>query len=70
MYAVVLFKDTNGVKVIPTFWLSVDQKVAFWPPYKKTDKAKAAVLTLEQPDETWGEFFVKVLKTYGETAYF
>ena len=41
--------------------------VAFWPPYKRGEKAKAAVLTMEQPGETWGEFFVKVLKTYGET---
>ena len=70
MYTIVLFKESNGVEVIPTFWLSVDQTVAFWPPYKRGEKAKAAVLTMEQPDETWGEFFVKVLKTYGETAYF
>ena len=66
MYAVVLFTEMNEVEVIPTSWLSVDRKIAFWPPYKSTQKAKTAVLTEAEPDETWGEFFVEVMKIYGE----
>ncbi|KAL2098104.1 hypothetical protein ACEWY4_007311 [Coilia grayii] len=63
-YAVVLFTETNEVEVIPMSWLSVDQKIAFWPPYKQAEKAKAAVQNVTEPDETWGEFFVQVFKTY------
>ena len=69
MFAVVLFIETNEVEVIPSCWLSLDEKVAFWPPYKKTEKAKAAVVSMEEPDETWGEFLVKVFKKYGETQH-
>ncbi|KAG5267530.1 hypothetical protein AALO_G00222780 [Alosa alosa] len=65
MFAVVLFSESNEVEVIPSCWLSVDEKVAYWPPYKRTEKAKAAVLTVEEPDETWGEYLVKVIKKYG-----
>lgn len=65
-YAVVLFTETNEVEVIPMSWLSVDQKIAFWPPYKQAEKAKAAVQNVTEPDETWGEFFVQVFKTYGK----
>lgn len=65
MYAVVLFTQTNEVEVIPTSWLSVDHKVAFWPPYKDTEKAKSAVINKSEADETWGEYLVSVFKIYG-----
>ena len=67
MFAIVLFTEKNEVEVVPTSWLSVDQKVSFWPPYKSMQRGKVAVQNQEDPDETWGEFFVRVLKKYGET---
>ena len=68
MYAIVHFTESEEVEVVPCRWLSVEQKVAFWPPYKDTKRAKTAVLQTAEPDKTWGgEYFVKVLKTYDET---
>ena len=67
MYAVVHFTESNEVEVVPCSWLSLDGKVSFWPPYKDTKQTKVAVIQSAMPDETWGEFFVEVVKTFGET---
>ena len=66
MYAVVHFTESDEVEVVPCRWLSVDEKVAFWPPYKDKQRIKVAVNQKTEPDETWGEYFVRVIKTYGE----
>lgn len=53
MYAVVHFTESDEVEVVPCQWLSLDQKVAFWPPYKDTQRIKAAVTQKAEPDETF-----------------
>lgn len=67
MYAVVEFTESAEVEVVPCTWLSLDHKVSFWPPYKDTNRIKVALVQRAEPDETWGEFFVRVIKMYGET---
>uniref|UniRef100_A0A3B1ILR1 Uncharacterized LOC111193929 n=1 Tax=Astyanax mexicanus TaxID=7994 RepID=A0A3B1ILR1_ASTMX len=64
MFAVVVFTEKNEVEVVPSCWLSVDQKISFWPPFKKQNRVKTAVVNREEPDENWGEYLVKVLKIY------
>ncbi|MGH0129847.1 UNVERIFIED_CONTAM: hypothetical protein FKN15_041274 [Acipenser sinensis] len=61
MYAVVLFKETEEVKVVPSVWLSVDKLLCLWPSYKSTVRVRKAVELQETPTETWDKHEVWVL---------
>ncbi|XP_034784464.2 uncharacterized protein LOC131701758 [Acipenser ruthenus] len=61
MYAVVLFKETEEVEVVPSVWLNVDKLLCLWPSYKSTVRVRKAVELQETPTETWDKHEVRVL---------
>ena len=56
-FCVLYFVDSNEIGVVPSAWL----KTSYWPPYKNNKKITRAVVTGEQPDETWSENKVNVI---------
>lgn len=66
MYSIVIFVEKNETEVVPSDWLSIDKKVAFWPPYNNATKCKKAVEKNETPDEEWHEYFIECVAEYGE----
>lgn len=60
MYHIVCFVDTEEVEVVPAIW--VKNGVCLWPPYKDEEIQRAAK-RLEQPQEFWSAYKVKILYT-------
>ncbi|XP_073700480.1 uncharacterized protein [Garra rufa] len=60
MYHIVSFDDTEEVEVVPVIW--VKNSVCLWPPYKDEGVQKA-VKCLEQPQESWSAYNVKIMYT-------
>lgn len=50
--------------MIPSSWLSVDQKMAFWP---TNTKQRQQLYHMESQMRLEGNIFVNVFKIYGET---
>lgn len=60
-YAVVEFED--GIQLIPSSWLTIDLKKAFWPNFTNNKRYDKAVKLQEKPESTWLKH--PILKIYG-----
>ncbi len=60
MYHIVSFVDTEEVDVVPAIW--VKSGVCLWPPYKN-ERVQRAAKCLEQPQESWSAYTVKMMYT-------
>ncbi|XP_065134465.1 uncharacterized protein [Paramisgurnus dabryanus] len=60
MYHIVSFVETQEVEVVPAIW--VKNKVCLWPPYKG-EGVQRATRNLEQPQDSWVAYKVRVLYT-------
>ncbi|XP_016107651.1 uncharacterized protein [Sinocyclocheilus grahami] len=58
MYHIVSFVDTEEVEVVPVIW--VKSGVCLWPPYKG-ERVQRAAKCLEQPQESWSAYKVKIM---------
>lgn len=65
MYAVVLFLKTNDVEVVAGNWLSMDDKMCVWPPYRSASRILKASRDKEKPGEGWVPYPIRVLRKYG-----
>lgn len=57
MWSIVEFneEDESSVEVVPTDWIvrSGAIKKSFWPPYRKNDRVRQAILKRDTYDENW-----------------
>ncbi|KAF7704245.1 hypothetical protein HF521_021317 [Silurus meridionalis] len=60
MYHIVSFVETEEVEVVPAIW--VKDEVCLWPPYKG-EEVQRATRNLEQPQESWVAYKVRILYT-------
>ncbi|XP_016427577.1 uncharacterized protein LOC107755335 isoform X2 [Sinocyclocheilus rhinocerous] len=60
MYHIVSFVDTEEVEVVPAIW--VKSGVCLWPPYKG-ERVQRAANCLEQPQESWSAYKIKIMYT-------
>lgn len=67
MYSVIL-DDSNAVSVVPDSWLSENDTVSYWPPYKiSSTKFQKSVEQAEAPDAAvWKRYTVRVLYKTGK----
>uniref|UniRef100_A0A672Y877 Uncharacterized protein n=1 Tax=Sphaeramia orbicularis TaxID=375764 RepID=A0A672Y877_9TELE len=61
MYHIVEFVDTNEVEVVPSSWVSDGQ--CLWPERYKLEDIKKATRSMEQPQDTWRSFQIRILYT-------
>jgi len=69
MFAIVIFKKSNSVAIVPVEWLTGNTKdlECWWPPYKTDQKIEKAVRTHAVVGDNWTSHQVRVLLKNGES---
>jgi len=67
MYAVVTFKDSDTVALVPAEWLVDDSKESYcwWPPYRCDATIQKAARNREPVGDDWTKYSAKVYYKHG-----
>lgn len=69
-YAVVAFEEENEVSVVPSAWMTDEERKCYWPPYRNTAKLTKAIKERDSPKDNWCKYTARVLSKCGKFFYF
>jgi len=64
-YSVVEFLEEQAVECVPTSWLDIDKRRAYWPGFISRVRILKCVKSRLPPDDSWKLFAVRVIGTAG-----